>query len=79
MYKSVKKTKARYMESLAIHNSAPTVHWEDNTVFIYAVEAKTVTPIVKHIDIPVYFPQENFDNVLFIQKYEKSSFMREDM
>ena len=37
------------MESLAIHTGEPTVHWEENTRCIYAVEAKIVTPRVKHI------------------------------
>ena len=74
MYKAVKKTKViwRYMEDLAIHNSAHIVHWEDNTSCIYVVEAKRVTPRVKHIDICVCFLQEQFDNGLFIPRYEKS-------
>ena len=38
------------MEALALHTGAPTVHWEDNTSCISVVEAKIVTPIVKHID-----------------------------
>ena len=38
-----------------------------------------VTPRVKHIDIPVCFLQEKFDNGLFLPKYEKSSVMPEDM
>ena len=81
MYKSVNETKVikRYMEALALHNVAPTVHWEDRTSCISVVEAKIVTPIVKHIDIPVYFLREKFDNGLFIPKYEKSSVMPEDM
>ena len=41
------------MESPALHNGEPTVHWEDNTSCIYFVEAKKVTPRDKHIDIPV--------------------------
>ena len=36
-------------------------------------------PRVKHIGIPVFFLQVNFDNGLFIPKYEKSSVMLEDM
>ena len=81
MYKAVKKTKAiqRYMEALALHTGEPTVNWEDNTSCISAVEAKIVTPRVKHIGIPVYFLQEKFDNVLFLPKYEKSSVMPADM
>ena len=57
MYKYVKKTKSiqRYMETLALHNGAPTVHWKDNRHFISFVEAKRVTPRVKNIDIPVCF------------------------
>ena len=46
------------MEYLALHMGAPTVHWEDSTSFIYIVEAKRVTPRVKHIDINVCFLQE---------------------
>ena len=77
MNKAVKKTKVirRYMEALAIHSGAPTVHWEDNTSCISVVETKIVTPRVKHIDIPVCFLQEQFDNGLFLPKYEKSSVM----
>ena len=55
MYKSVNKTKVfrRYMEALALHTGAPKVNWEYNTNCIYIVQAKTVTPKVKHIDIPI--------------------------
>ena len=63
------------MEALAIHTGAPTVHWEDNQSCISAVEAKIVTPRVKHIDITVCFIQEKFENSLFLPKYEKSSVM----
>ena len=62
-----------------LHTGAPTVHWEDNTIFISVVEAKIVTPIVKHIDIPFCFLQWPFENCLFIQKYDRSSVMPEDM
>ena len=39
MYKDFNQTKAvwRYMEDLALHTGAPTVHWEDNTIFISIV------------------------------------------
>ena len=67
------------MKALALHTGAPTVHWEDNTSFISVLEAKIVTPRVKHIDIPVCFLQEKFDNSLFLPKYEKSSVMPADM
>ena len=67
------------MEALVLHNGAPTVHWDDNTSCISVVEAKIVTPRVKHIDIPVYFLQDQFDNGLFIPKYGKSSVMPADM
>ena len=66
------------MVALALHTGAPTLHWEDNTSF-YFVEAKRFTPIVKHIEIPVCFLQKQFNNSLFVPKYEKSSFMMEDM
>ena len=57
MYKAENKTNAirRYMEALSLHTGAPTVHWEDNTSYIFAVEAKRFTNRVKHIDIPIYF------------------------
>ena len=64
MYKAVKKTKAirRYMDDLALHTGAPSVHWEDNKSCISVVEDKIVTPRVKHIDITDCFLQEQFDN-----------------
>ena len=43
------------MEALEIHTGSPTLHWEDSTSFIYVVEAKIVTPRVKHIGINVCF------------------------
>ena len=67
------------MEVLALHTSAPTVHLEDNTSFISVVEAKIVTPIVKHIYIPVCFITEQFYNSFFIPKYNNSSVMPVDM
>ena len=67
------------MEAFALHNGAPTVHCEDKTIFISFVLAQIVTPRVKHIDIPVYFLQNQFDNGLFIPKYGKSSVMPADM
>ena len=68
-----------HMEALALHTGAPTLHWEDSTSFISVVEAKRVTPRAKHIGIPVYFILEQFDNGLFIPKYDNSSFMPADM
>ena len=67
------------MEDLALYTSAPTVHWEDKTNCISVVEDKNVTLRVKHIDITVCFLQEQFDNGLFLTKYEKSSVMPADM
>ena len=67
------------MESLSLHTGATTVQWEYNTSCISVVEAKIVTPRVKHIDIPVYFLPEQFDNGIFLPKYEKSSVMPSDM
>ena len=67
------------MEALAIHKGAPKVNWGENTSCISFIEAKIVTPRVKHIDITVYFLQEQFDNGLFLPKYEKSSVMTADM
>ena len=57
-YLKIAQVIQRYMEALALHTGALTVHWEDNTSCIYVFEAKIVTPRVKHIDIPVYFIQE---------------------
>ena len=54
------------MEALALCTGSPTVHCEENTSCISVVEAKRVTPRVKHIDIPVCFLQEQFDTGLFI-------------
>ena len=48
-------------------------------IFISVVEAKGVTPRVKHIDIHVCFLQEQFDSGVFLPKYEKSSVMPADM
>ena len=81
MYKAVKKTKfiRRYMEALALHTGEPTVNWEYNTSCIYVVEDKIVTPRVQHIDIPVYFLLDQFDNGLYLPKYEMSSVMPDDM
>ena len=81
MYKAVKKTKFiwRYMEALALRTGEPTVHWEYKTSCIYVVEDKIVTPRVKHIDIPVYFLLDQFDNGLYPPKYEMSSVMPDDM
>ena len=67
------------MEALALYTGAPTVHWEENTSCISVVEAKIVTPWVKHIDIPVCFLLEQFGNGQFLPKYEKSSVMPADM
>ena len=67
------------MESLALHTVAPTVHWEENTSCIYVVEAKIVTPRVNHIYTPVFFLLEQFDNGLFLPKYENSSVVPADM
>ena len=68
MNKALKKTKVsrRYVEALSLHTVSLTVHWEDNTSFIYFVEAKIVTTRVKYIEIPIYFLQEKIDNGLFI-------------
>ena len=81
MYKAVKKTMViqRYMEALALHTGAPTVHWEDSIGCIYVFEAKIVTPRVKHIEITALFVQEPFDNGIFITKHDESSVMPEDM
>ena len=56
------------MEAISLHTDAPKLHWEDNKSFISIIEAKMFTTIVKHIEIPVYFLQEQFCNGLFILK-----------
>ena len=38
-----------------------------------------MTPRVKHIYIPVYFLQEQFENGIFVPEYKKSSVVTEDM
>ena len=48
-------------------------------ICIYVVVSKIVTPRVKHIEITVYLIQEQFDNGIFVPKYEKSSVIPEDM
>ena len=57
MYKAVKNTKEipHWMEALALCTGAPTVKWEDKKSCIYVSEAKIVTPIVRKINIPVFF------------------------
>ena len=67
------------MEALALHTGEPTVHREDNTSCIPVVEANIVTPIVKHIYIPVCFLQDQFDHCLFISKYDNYSVLPSDM
>ena len=61
MCKDVKKTKTifQFMEALALHTDMTTVHWEDNTSYVYVVEANKVTPIVKHVEIAFFFLQGN--------------------
>ena len=67
------------MEALALHTGTPTLHWEDNTSCISVVEAKRVTNRVKHIDFTACFLLDQFDNGLFLPKYEKPSVMPADM
>ena len=69
MYKAVKKTKAirRYKYALEIHTGAPTLHWEENTSYIYVIEARMVIPAVKKIHIPVCFLQGNLTTVFLLK------------
>ena len=67
------------MKALSLRTGAPTVHWEDNTIFLSVVEAKIVTPVGKYIEINVCFLQETFDNGLFILKYDDSVVVPADM
>ena len=43
------------------------------------VESRIFSHRVKHIDINVYFLQEQFENGIFVPKYAKSSVMPIDM
>ena len=81
MYKDVNKTKSIcwYTEAWALHTGAPTVHWEANNICISVVEDKIVTHRFKYIDIHVCFLQEQFENGIFVPKYEKSSVMPVDI
>ena len=67
------------MEALALHTGAPTVHWQDNRSCISSVEDKIFTSRVKHIDTPVCFLQEQFDNGVFVPKYDNSSVIPVDV
>ena len=67
------------MEALALHTVAPTVNWEYNISCISVVESKMVNTRVKHINIPVYFLPEQFDNGNFIPEYEKYNAIINDM
>ena len=55
------------MEDLALHAGSTTVHWEYNTNYIYAVEARIFTPRFKYIDIPACFLQEKLTMVFLLQ------------
>ena len=67
------------MVALTLHTGTPTLHWEDNTSCFSVFEAKRFTPRVKQIDIPICFLQENFDNGIFLPKYQKPSVMPVDI
>ena len=72
-YKAAKETEViwRYIEVLSLHTGEPKIHSEDNIICISVVEAKRVTPRIKDIDITVCFLQEQFDNGIFLPKYDK--------
>ena len=72
MYKAVNKIKVfqKYMETLALYTGSPTVCWKYNTSHTSVVGDKRVTPIVKHVEIPVCFLLEQFYNGVFVPKYE---------
>ena len=80
MYKDVKKNRTirNCMETLSIHTGYPTVHLEDNKIYISIIKSKLVTPRKKHINIPVCFIQEKYDNGLFIPKYDKCIIISDD-
>ena len=69
MSKSVNNTNAIrwYMESLALHIGGDAVHWTNKKSYIYVVEDKIVAPRIKHIDIPVFFLNNNFKMVYLFQ------------
>ena len=81
MYKAINKTKAiqRYVEAVSLHTGARALYWEENKSCMSIFVAKIVTPRVKHIEIHVCLIQEQFDNDIFVLKYENSSVMPEDM
>ena len=67
------------MDSLALHTWEPIVHWEDNINFISVVDSKRVTTRVKHINIPDSFIQDQYENGLYIPKYDKYNIIPDDM
>ena len=67
-----------YMESLDLHIGEPNIHWEDNNSVISVVGSNIVTPMAKHINVPVCFIQEQCENVLFIPKYDQSATISDD-
>ena len=54
-----------HMETLALHTGAPTVHWKYNTSYIYVFKSGIVTPVVKHIYIPLCFLKNVLTMVFF--------------
>ena len=80
-HKAVKKTKfiCKYMEALSFQTGSPKLHRKGNTSCIYVVEAKIVTPSVKHVVIPICFLLKEFGNGFSIPKYDKSSLLLADM
>ena len=67
------------MQDLSLQTVVPTVNCEYIRSWVYVVESKIFTPVVKHIDILIFFLKGIFDNGLFIRKYEKSNFMPADV
>ena len=69
---------------MVLRVSLSNPNWYNNsklkyiTSFISVVESKIVTPTVKHNDITIYFLLEQFENSIFVLKYDKSSFITED-
>ena len=61
------------------HWCTNSVHWEYNKSCISVVEAKRVTPRVKHIDVPICFLNEPFYNGIFVPKYGNYIVIPEDM
>ena len=67
------------MEYLGIPTGPLTVKWEENTSCISIVEAKWISPRVKHTETSIYFLKGKYNKDIFTPKYEKATIIPEDM